>query len=239
MVGIAGQSSEKLRVYRTLMHPFGAPDWDHRPFKEGNQPVAQPCFELGDPVGGKFESTSLAPDGRGLAYGVGDGIWVAPLDCASPSAGRLAIPGGRFPDWGPADVPAVAAKPRVRASRTKRALALTVTHRGGRARQRQGAGRPPHDRLGLGEGRRVGQGKAADQAPPARRARHRQGGVQAGGRRRGPAGHPPPLAPTVSGVRTSSRAGAAASRNGLTTSMGSGNTTVEFWVAPISVSVCM
>jgi hypothetical protein len=106
VAGIAGQSSEKLRVYRTLMHPFGAPDWDHTPFRDGNQPVAQPCYELGDPIGGKFESLSLAPDGRGLAYGVGDGIWVAPLDCGAPSTGRLAIPGGRFPDWGPADVPA-------------------------------------------------------------------------------------------------------------------------------------
>jgi hypothetical protein len=31
-------------------------------------------------------------------HGVGDGIWVAPLDCGAPSAGRLVIPGGRFPD---------------------------------------------------------------------------------------------------------------------------------------------
>ena len=31
---------------------------------------------------------------------------------------------------------------------------------------------------------------------------------------------------------------AAASTNGLTTSIGSGKTTVELWVAPISVSVC-
>ena len=127
VVGIAGQDSEKLRVYRTLMHPFGAPNWDHTPFKTGNQPVAQPCFELGDPVGGKFESTSLAPDGHGLAYGVGDGIWIAPLDCGAPSAGRLVIPGGRFPDWGPADVPAIAAKPRVQARRSKGRLALTVS----------------------------------------------------------------------------------------------------------------
>ena len=142
VVGIAGQDSEKLRVYRTRMHPFGAPNWDHTPFKPGNQPVAQPCFELGDPVGGKFESTSLAPDGRGLAYGVGDGIWVAPLDCAAPSAGRLAIPGGRFPDWGPADVPSIAAKPRVRATRTKRALSLRVSTGGpGRVTAKALAGR--------------------------------------------------------------------------------------------------
>ena len=129
VVGIAGQSSEKLRVYRTLMHPFGAPNWDHTPFRDGNQPVAQPCYELGDPVGGKFEATSLSPDGRGLAYGVGDGIWVAPLDCGAPSTGRLAIPGGRFPDWGPADVPAVApgtAGPTVRVAGAKLRSKLLV-----------------------------------------------------------------------------------------------------------------
>ena len=145
VVGIAGQSSEKLRVYRTLMHPYGAPDWDHTPFKTGNQPVAQPCFELGDPVGGKFESTSLAPDGRGLAYGVGDGIWIAPLDCGAPSAGRLVIPGGRFPDWGPADVPAgvpAPARPTVRARAKGRTLAVTVRTGGaGRVTAKAVAGR--------------------------------------------------------------------------------------------------
>ena len=144
VVGIAGQSSEKLRVYRTLMHPFGAPNWDHTPFKQGNQPVAQPCYELGDPVGGKFESTSLAPDGRGLAYGVGDGIWVAPLDCGAPAAGRLVIPGGRFPDWGPADVPTAVApsRPSVRARARGKTLAVTVRTSGaGRVTAKVAAGR--------------------------------------------------------------------------------------------------
>ena len=46
LVGIAGQSDEKLRVYRTTMSPFGAPNWDHKPFAQGNQPVAQQCYEL-------------------------------------------------------------------------------------------------------------------------------------------------------------------------------------------------
>jgi hypothetical protein len=32
VVGIAGDSSERLRTYRTTTAPFGAPDWDHTPF---------------------------------------------------------------------------------------------------------------------------------------------------------------------------------------------------------------
>ena len=106
--------------------------------------MAQPCYELGDPVGGKFESTSLAPDGRGLAYGVGDGIWVAPLDCGAPSAGRLAIPGGRFPDWGPADVPASVAPsgPAISARAKGKTLAVTVRTSGaGRVAAKALAGR--------------------------------------------------------------------------------------------------
>jgi hypothetical protein len=107
VVGIAGQSSEKLRVYRTTMPPFGAPDWNHQPFYAGNQPVAQRCYELE----GKFESTTLAPSGRALAYGTAEGISVAsiPAGCAPGDRGTLLIAGGRFPDWGPADVPPASA----------------------------------------------------------------------------------------------------------------------------------
>ena len=87
LVGIAGQSDEKLRVYRTTMSPFGAPNWDHQPFAQGNQPVAQQCYELP----GKFESTSLAPSGRAMAYGTAEGVWVAaiPEGCAPGDAGAL------------------------------------------------------------------------------------------------------------------------------------------------------
>src|SRR5690349_6906943 len=46
-IGIAGFSDEKLRVYKTTMHPFGAPDWDHTPFtNKENVPTAQQCWEL-------------------------------------------------------------------------------------------------------------------------------------------------------------------------------------------------
>ncbi len=115
VVGVAGQSDEKLRVYRTVMHPFGAPDWNHRPFHQGNTPVAERCAELTDPAGGKFETPSLSPDGRGLAYATADGIRVVGLpDLAGgcpglAGPGTLVLPGAKHPDWGPAGIPAAEA----------------------------------------------------------------------------------------------------------------------------------
>jgi hypothetical protein len=104
VIGIAGFSDEKLRVYRTTMHPYGAPDWDHTPFtNKVNQPVAEMCYELQ----GKFESTSLAPSGRAMVYGTKDGLFVAgiPDNCAPGDGGALLAAGATSPDWGPADVP--------------------------------------------------------------------------------------------------------------------------------------
>ena len=101
MAAIAGFNDEKLRVYRTLIDPFGAPDQDHTPFKPRRPAGRAGCSEFGDPVGGKFESTSLAPTARGLAYGVGDGIWVAPSRTAAARAGRARHPGRPFPRLGP------------------------------------------------------------------------------------------------------------------------------------------
>jgi hypothetical protein len=141
VVGIAGTSDEKLRVYRTTMHPFGAPDWNHAPFAQGNVPVVQRCSEID---GAKFESTSLAPNGRALAYGTADGIWIAaiPDACTQSDRGTLVLPGATSPDWGPADLPAAApavehaespaapAKPkraRLRVTRHNRRLVATLT----------------------------------------------------------------------------------------------------------------
>ncbi len=110
VVGIAGGSDERLRVYRPLMDPFTAPQQSMSPFAR-RVPIVEPCYDVTEPVGGRFETPSLAPDGRSVAYGVGDGIWVNPLPdvsaaCQAGVDGRLVIPGGRHPDWGPADVPA-------------------------------------------------------------------------------------------------------------------------------------
>jgi len=130
VVGIAGQSDEKLRVYRTTMDPFSAPNWDHKPFAQGNQPVAQQCYELP----GKFVSTSLAPSGRAMAYGTAEGVWIAaiPESCAPGDAGALVLGGATSPDWGPADVPAATAA-TLRLSRRGGLTATLTTGVSGRA----------------------------------------------------------------------------------------------------------
>ena len=53
----------------------------------------------------------LAPGGGAMAYGTADGVYVAsiPAGCAPGAPGTLLAAGGRFPDWGPADVPPVSA----------------------------------------------------------------------------------------------------------------------------------
>ncbi len=130
LIGIAGQSDEKLRVYRTTIGPFGAPDWDHKPFAQGNQPVAQQCYELP----GKFVSTSLAPSGRAMAYGTAEGVWIAaiPEGCAPGDAGALVLGGATSPDWGPVDVPAATAA-TLRLSRRGGLTATLTTGTAGRA----------------------------------------------------------------------------------------------------------
>ena len=105
VVGIAGFYSEKLRVYRTTMSPFGAPDWDHTPFtNKENVPVAQQCYELP----GKFESTTLAPSGKAMAYGTAEGVFVAaiPDNCAPGGPGDAAAARRQAPGLGPGRRPA-------------------------------------------------------------------------------------------------------------------------------------
>src|SRR6478735_2545919 len=103
VVGIAGFYDEKLRVYRTTMNPFGAPDWDHTPFtNHENVRVAEQCFEL---PGAKFTSTSLSPAGNALVYGTKDGLYVSALGADCSLSPTLLAAGATSPDWGPADVP--------------------------------------------------------------------------------------------------------------------------------------
>lgn len=109
-IGIAGFSDDKLRVYRTTMHPFGAPDWDHTPFTtKENVPTAVRCWELP----GKFRSTTMAPSGRAFAYGTADGIYVTsiPENCGTGGPGTLLAAGAKNADWSPADVPTASPGP--------------------------------------------------------------------------------------------------------------------------------
>lgn len=125
VVGIAGFSDELLRVYRPLFDPATAPAQDMRAFAK-NTPVVEQCLEFTGPAGGRFETPTFAPDGRGLAWAAGDGVHVTTVPdlasgCAPAQAERLVLPGARFPDWGPADVPTPVT---VAASRTRLATAL-------------------------------------------------------------------------------------------------------------------
>ena len=60
------------------------------------------------PDGGKFLSPTFSPDGGSLAWGEGNGIYVAggQKTCGGGENARLVIPGGKDPDWSAADVPA-------------------------------------------------------------------------------------------------------------------------------------
>ena len=188
MVGIAGQSDEKLRVYRTTMNPFGAPDWDHKPFAQGNQPVAQQCYELP----GKFVSHEPRAERRAR--------WptAPPRASASPRSPRAArpatparcsLPGATSPDWGPADVPAAAAPvappttpaagPKLRLSRRGGLTATLTTGAPGRATLTASLKRRTIAKRTV----TVGNGRATVRVQAqAARAGDRQGDVQAGRR---------------------------------------------------------
>ena len=214
IVGIAGGSDEKLRVYRTTVHPYGAPNWNHQPFYTGNQPVAQRCYELD----GKFESTSLAPSGQALAYGTAEGIHVAsiPGGCAPGDRGALVIPRRALPRLGPGRRSRRERCRRIRQWRPGRRQA----GRGGAAeahaqarqaprghahhgRTGQGHGdrqaQGPHARLRARNGQGLGQADAADQAQEGARQGDREGQLQARRRRRDPdhhgQGHAAPVEP--------------------------------------------
>lgn len=85
-------------------------------FRDGDAPVsARPsiCYRYSGP-NGAYSTPTFSPDGGRLAWAEDDGIKVVTVpsfangctvDGATPTA-PLVIPGGKQPDWGPADVPA-------------------------------------------------------------------------------------------------------------------------------------
>lgn len=95
MAFVSGQSAGRLPVYRYE----GAP---------GSNQI-EICYAWEGP-NGKFESPSFSPDGSHLAWDEDDGVHVAATGvsatgCEPPASEALTIPGGRYPDWGAADVP--------------------------------------------------------------------------------------------------------------------------------------
>ena len=69
-----------------------------------------------DGATGAFQDLTWAPDGSALAWEEDDGIWTMPVpslvDCDGLAAGaQLAIPGGKDPDWGSAEVDQAEVRP--------------------------------------------------------------------------------------------------------------------------------
>jgi hypothetical protein len=94
MVFVGGKDDELMPIYAF----DGAP----------GENAPEYCYHWKEPTG-RFESPGFSPDGRALVWGEGDGIHVAALGngCEQPSsAGATVIPGGRYPDWSGAAVPA-------------------------------------------------------------------------------------------------------------------------------------
>jgi hypothetical protein len=90
------------------------PVWTHEPPYENvlgsddfPEPPAPVCQDTRD---SEAHSPTWSPDSSAVAYDDGDGIWIQPVradldgsNCESLES-RLLLPGGREPDWGPADV---------------------------------------------------------------------------------------------------------------------------------------
>ena len=69
-------------------------------------PTRWPCW-INDDNGGELTPPSWGPDGDSLAWSAPDGIWTAKLNGSCDKAElKLVIPGGREPDWGPAQTAA-------------------------------------------------------------------------------------------------------------------------------------
>jgi hypothetical protein len=66
----------------------------------GLQPPAPEC-QIGDPDGAEFGPPSWSPAGDALAWATPNGIYTSKV--CEAFAPALVVPGGREPDWGPAE----------------------------------------------------------------------------------------------------------------------------------------
>jgi hypothetical protein len=130
MAFATGENDSTLTVYSVSQFPTT--------FKDGDAPVStRPniCYSYSGP-NGSYSTPTFAPDGGRLAWAEDDGIKIVSvpsfaggctLDGATPNA-PLVIPGGKQPDWGPADVPSGGGSTtggvKAKAVKTKLATAL-------------------------------------------------------------------------------------------------------------------
>lgn len=108
MAFATGENDSTVTVYAVPQFPTA--------FRDGEAPTsARPliCYRYSGPTG-KYSTPTFSPDGGRLAWAEDDGVKIVTvpsfaggctLDGATPTA-PLVIPGGKHPDWGPADVPA-------------------------------------------------------------------------------------------------------------------------------------
>ena len=104
-----GENDSTLTIYSVPLFPTRFKDGDADP---GSKPIV--CYRYSGPSGGAFSTPTFAPEGSRVAWSEGDGINVATVPsfgggCTTEGASQTAallIPGGKQPDWGPADVPA-------------------------------------------------------------------------------------------------------------------------------------
>jgi hypothetical protein len=106
---VTGANDENLTLYGVPRFPTT--------FTDGEAPASMRpliCYRYSGPAGGHYSTPTFSPDGARVAWAESDGIKVVNVprlaggcttDGASPNAMML-IPGGKQPDWGPANVPA-------------------------------------------------------------------------------------------------------------------------------------